>query len=262
MDNLENKTVLLSQMAKIVLPVAGSNPLSANNPPVTYRIVRNTLRKNVGRVQAISTLNNCEKMGDSALEIARNMIEDAVSVSYILSDVDPEKAAAAFFEYRHIQEKQDLNYYSKIPDYLGDDLEKRRSLINDEYKRVLEDFPEFVKKNGDAHHSWSKSGVEGMGEDLRKRGLYSKPEIRNMLRVYQLGSRKVHFNPRGLLGYDDLTSWSNSDKQAQEYSIKGAAAAITSLTVRYFDTVRHYDRSIGGTDVVGQLYKVLASINN
>jgi hypothetical protein len=72
---------------------------------------------------------------------------------------------------------------------------------------------------------------------------------------------KIHFNPRGLLGYDDLKSWSSADKLAQEYSVKGAAAAITSLTVRYFDTVQHYDSAINGTEVVGQLYKVLAMIN-
>jgi hypothetical protein len=134
-------------------------------------------------------------MNDSVLEIARNTIEDSISISYILSDdpTNPEGLAHEFFDFRWVQAKQDLDYYSKIPDYVGDDLNKNRALINKEYKRVLSQYPEFVDKEGNARHSWTKQGVHGMAKQIVKRKLYNNQEKRNLLRVYEVGSRKTHF---------------------------------------------------------------------
>lgn len=239
------KNELLRRMVEIALPIAAADPLG-NDPTMVYRLAQNTLRKNLMRVQSVAILNGYDKMSDSALEIARNIIEDAISLSYVLSDDTdgPEEQAHKFFEYRHVQAKQDLDYYSKLPDYMGEDLNERRDAINREYERVLEEYPEFKNKDGSHRHSWSKNGVEGMADILRKRGCYSKAEIRNMLRVYRLGSRKVHFNPEDLLNLRDQEAWDRSSVRALEYSIKGTAAGFVSVVVRYFDTVRHYDTEV------------------
>lgn len=260
MDVLLKKNELLQEMVKVALPVAESDPLG-DKPSAIYRLARNVLRKNIMRLQAISVLNTFEKMSDSALEIARNIVEDTISLSYILSDDNPEKLADEFFQFRHMQAKQDLDYYSKLPDYIGEDLEKNRAIINQEYRRVIKDYPSFTK-DGSPRHSWSEDGVEGMARTLVKRRHYTKGEIRNVLRVYQLGSRKVHFNPHDILNYHDQFVWDKETKRALEFSIKGAAASFTSLVVRYYDTVRHYDSSINDKEVIEQLYQLLEKINN
>ena len=260
MDELIKKNELLKQMVGIVLPIAESDPLH-DTPLFTYRLVKSVLRKNIMRVQAIFVLNTYDKMSDSGLEIARNMIEDTISVSYILSDEDPEKLAQKFFEFRHIQAKQDLDYYSRIPDYLGEDLEKNRLSIDTEYKRVLAEHPEFTYDDGSPRHSWSKDGVEGMADKLRKRKLYNKTELRNMIRIYQRGSRKVHFNPEDLLNFYDQTTLDSKSMQSLEVTIKATAASLTSLVVRYFDTIKHYDKSTDGSEVIEQLYVILEQIH-
>ena len=247
-------------MVDITLPTAESDPLH-NTSSYVYRLVRSVLRKNIMRLQAVHVLNNFDKMSDSSLEVVRNMIEDSISFSYILSSDDPEKHAYTFFEFRHVQAKQDLDYYSKIPDYLGDDLEKRKKDINKEYLRIREDYPQFFNDDGSPRHSWSKDGVEGMAKVLIKRKHYSKSEIRNILRAYKVGSRKVHFNPEDLLNFYDQNNWDRASIRSLDISIKAAAASFTSIVVRYFDTVNHYDSTISGKEVLAKLYTALETIH-
>jgi len=261
-DTLVQKNELLKEAIAVVKPVAESNPLG-DTPPLTYRIVRNVLRKNILRIQAITTLNTVKDMNDSVLEIARNTIEDSISISYILSDdpANPEKLAYEFFEYRWVQAKQDLDYYSKIPDYVGDDLEKNRALIDKEYKCVLNQYPEFVDKEGNARHSWTKQGVHGMAKQIVKRKLYNNQEKRNLLRVYEVGSRKTHFNPLDILGFDGQKTWNKPSPHDLDITIKVLSATLTSLVLRYFDIVRYYDNSIDGSEIISKLYDIQKQIH-
>jgi hypothetical protein len=261
-DALLKKNELLKKALLLVKPVAESNPLG-DTSSLTYRIVRNVLRKNVLRVQAIITLNTLEDMNDSVLEIARNTIEDSISVSYILSNdlSSPEKLAYEFFEYRWVQAKQDLDYYSKIPDYIGNDLDKDRALINKEFKRVISEYPEFVDKEGNARHSWTKQGVHGMAKQIVKRKLYNNQEKRNLLRVYDVGSRKTHFNPLDILGFNGQKTWSKPSSHDLDITIKVLSATLTSLVIRYFDIARYYDNSVDGSKIILKLYDIQKQIH-
>lgn len=260
LQDLIRKNQILKEMVDIALPTAESDPLHDISSYV-YRLVRSVLRKNIMRLQAIHVLNNFDKMSDSSLEIVRNMIEDSISFSYILSSDDPEKLAHTFFEFRHVQAKQDLDYYSKIPDYQGEDLESKKAEINKEYGRIKKEYPEFFNEDGSARHSWTKDGVEGMAKVLIKRKHYSKSEIRNILRAYKVGSRKVHFNPEDLLNFYDQNNWDRASLRSLDIAIKAAAASFTSIVVRYFDAVNYYDNTITGKEVIDKLYAALESIH-
>jgi hypothetical protein len=260
-DTLLQKNELLKKAVEIIKPVADADPLG-NTASVAYRVVRNVLRKNVMRVQAIAVLNTYDKMSDSALEIARNTIEDSISVSYILSDpTSPEKLAHQFFEFRWVQAKQDLDYYSKIPDYIGEDLDKNRQMINEGFKRVIGEYPDFTNDDGSPRNSWSRQGVDGMAKQLVKRKLYTVQEMRNLLRAYQRGSRKTHFNPVDILGFHDQDTWDKSSITSLDIAIKAVAAGFTSLVVRYFDIVSHYDKTVDGSDTISKLYDIQEQIH-
>ena len=85
-----------------------------------------------------------------------------------------------FFQYRHVQDKQDLDYYSRIPDYIGEDHMKVHEEVNANYETIKKTHPEFFHSAGGPRHTWSDQGVVGMAEIPRKRKLYSKKETRNM----------------------------------------------------------------------------------
>jgi hypothetical protein len=258
MEKIIKRNDALEDMVRLALPLAESDPLKGTSS-YTYRLVRSVLRKNLMRVQSVVLLNKYEKLGDSSLEIVRNMIEDAITVSYILSSTDPEALAKCFFEYRHIQAKQDLNYYTKFPDYTDEYTDI--TAVNGEYKRVMTKYPEFKNKDGSPRHSWSIDGVEGMAKKLVKRNIYRKQEVDNMLRAYQLGSRKVHLNPDDLLKLYDQKSWDVASIRSASISIRGAAASLTSIVVRYHDTIRHYDKNIDTANIDDKLYDLIATIN-
>jgi len=97
MSRIESKNELLKDMIAMVLLIAAADPLH-NVSSAAYRIARIVLRKNLMRIQAVYLLNSTEKLSDCALELARNMIEDTISLSYILSDpVSVEATAESFF---------------------------------------------------------------------------------------------------------------------------------------------------------------------
>lgn len=247
-------------MVVIALPIAESDPLQGK-PSYVYRLARSVLRKNLMRLQAIHVLNGYEKMSDSSLEIVRNIIEDSISFSYILSSKNPEDLAHTFFEFRHIQAKQNLDYYSKIPDYPGEDLAIRRNDINQQYQRVSSKYPQFFNEDGSPRHSWSKDGVEGMAKKLIKRKHYSKSDMRNMLRAYNLGSRKVHFNPEDLLYYYDQSNWDKASLRSLDIAIKATAGSFISIVIRYFDAVNYYSEKKMGSEEVDRLYSLLEKIH-
>jgi hypothetical protein len=233
--------------------IIAEKDLLHDTPSVIYRLGRDLMRKNNTRAQAIAVLNTYEKLSDSSLEITRNMIEDVISYSYILSDNDPEKLAETFFEFRWVQLKQDYDYYSKLGAYKDPD-HISLTKIKSEYSRVMNEYPEFKRPDGSPSHSWSKNGIEGMSGALVKRKVYPKDEMRNIMRMYQRGSRKTHFNPQDLLNYADQEKWDKESFDAARGSILTAAASLISLTIRYYDTIAHYDPELYDNDAINALY--------
>jgi hypothetical protein len=254
------KRELLMEMVKIMIPIADADPLARASSSM-YRLSRNTLRRNVMRVQSAALLLEYEKMSDSALAISRNIIEDAVSLSFILSGPNPESFSMQFFEFRWVQAKQDFDYYSRIPDYIGPDLNTGRQQIEEEYRRVIAEYPDFTDREGNARNSWTDQGIEGMLKILVRRNVYSRAEKRNMLRTYQLGSRETHLNPDNILEYHDQNTWTMSDIRARDTAIKSLAAGLTSIYIRYIDTVIHYKKTYTWKRNAKRMNKLLEKIH-
>ena len=260
MDDLLEKNEILKKMLDATLPVAEADPLGKIESG-TYRVARSVLRKNIMRLQSIIVLNGYDKMSDSSLELVRNMIEDAISLGYILSDENLEEKANSFFQFIRIQDKQDIDYAIKLSPKITNELRQKRNQVYKDYRKVRTGYPKYFKDDNSPRHSWSEHGVDGMADILRKRRVYTKKEIRNMLRAYQLGSRKVHFNPHDLLNYYDQGVWDHASKKSLEISILGAGAGFTSIVVRYFDVIWHYDKNSNGKEIVQVLYDLLEQIH-
>lgn len=254
------KRELLVSMIEVAIPIGDADPLQKVSSAM-YRIARNTLRRNIMRVQSGAVLLTYDKMSDSALEIARNVIEDAISLSYLLSDKDPEKMAMQFFEFRWVQAKFDHDYYSKIPDYMGAELWITKEKIDSEYSRVVKMYPEFLDKFGQPRRSWTKQGIMGMMKQLVVRKVYSKAERDNILRAYEIGSRKTHFNPDNILEFHDQEAWNLAQLKSTEHAIRALASGFMSIIVRYYDTLWYYKPKHPGIRNIQRLYKLQSEIN-
>ena len=188
-----------------------------------------TLRKNIMRIQAINLLCDEVKLASSALELTRNMIEDTISIEYMLAADNPEQAAHKFYEFMWVQLKEDLDYYKLVGvDVAAEEIPDTAERIEEKYAEVTKENPEFLDKNGKVVRSWARRDVEMM---------LSADQIRTLARTYVNGSRKTHFNPVELLNHMEQDAWDISSKDAQRLSLLVSSASLVRLSTRYIDLI-------------------------
>lgn len=250
MDSDENNLKMipiLKEMIATVLPLSEDDPLG-HVPSELYRLSRSILRKNLMRAQCVLVLSGFQKMGDGALEIARNMLEDVISLNYILISQDPVKSTHVFYEFRWVQMMQDYRYYKKLKGYKPSDSIASVKIIKAEHKRVLATYPEFKKGNSEAV-SWSPVGFDSMAASIARSPHYSKEDIDNIKRIYLKGSRKTHFNPEDMLNYFDQEAWDKASTEATRNALLACGSALNSLTLRYNDVINSYDDKLSRYDI-------------
>src|ERR1043166_7865139 len=107
---LRNK---INDLIAVIIPLAEAHPCEGKRTEL-LAAMEGTLRKNIMRIQAINLLCDEEKFASSALELTRKMIEDTISIEYMLAADDPEQAAHKFYEFMWVQLKEDLDYYKLV----------------------------------------------------------------------------------------------------------------------------------------------------
>lgn len=231
---LRNK---INDLIEVIIPLAEAHPCEGKRTQL-LAAMEGTLRKNIMRIQAINLLCDEEKLANSALELTRNMIEDAISIEYMLAADDPEQAAHKFYEFMWVQLKEDLDYYKLVGvEVNSEDLPDTAEKIEEKYAQVTKENPEFLDKNGKVVRSWARRDVEMMLASILKKKALSADQIRTLARTYVNGSRKTHFNPLELLTNMEQETWDITSKDAQKLSLLVSSASLVRLSTRYIDLI-------------------------
>lgn len=228
----------ISVLASDLIPLAEAHPCE-DKATELLNIMEGTLRKNIMRLQAVNLLCDEEKLAGPAFEITRNIVEDAVSIEYLLTEDDPEKAAHKFYEFRWIQLKEDLEYYKLVNTPINsDDFPGTEANIEKEYDRVIKAYSkDFLNTNGKPVRSWPRRDVEMMLSRLEKRKALSPDQIRMIARTYVNGCRKTHFNPVELLLHMNQEAWDASSQEAQKLALIVSSSLLARLSTRYIDLI-------------------------
>ncbi|MDZ7785763.1 MAG: DUF5677 domain-containing protein [Candidatus Saccharibacteria bacterium] len=231
---LRNK---INELIAAIIPLAEAHPCEGKRTEL-LAVMEGTLRKNIMRIQAINLLCGEEKMANSAFELTRNMIEDVISVEYVLASKDPELSAHKFYEFRWVQLKEDLDYYRDVGVEVNvDDFPDTETNIEKEYARVISGYKDFTDKEGKPVRSWARKDVEMMLGSLKKKGVLPEGQIRTVLRTYVDGSRKTHFNPVELLAHMEQDVWDHTSQGSQKLALLVSSSSLVRLSTRYIDLI-------------------------
>jgi len=231
---LRNK---INDLIEVIIPLAEAHPCEGKRTQL-LAAMEGTLRKNIMRIQAINLLCDEPKLANSALELTRNMVEDTISIEYMLAAKDPEQAAHKFYEFMWVQLKEDLDYYKLVGvEVNSEDLPDTAEKIEEKYARVTKANPEFLDKNGKVVRSWARRDVDMMLASIQKKKVLSADQIRTLARTYVNGSRKTHFNPVELMMYMEQDTWDITSNDAQRLSLPVSSASLVRLSTRYIDLI-------------------------
>lgn len=231
---LRNK---INDLIEVIIPLAEARPCEGKRTKL-LAAMEGTMRKNIMRIQAINLLCDEPKLANSALELTRSIIEDTISIEYMLAAKDPEQAAHKFYEFMWVQLKEDLDYYKLVGvEVNSEDMPDIAEKIEEKYAQVTKENPEFLDKNGKIVRSWARRDVEMMLASILKKKVLSADQIRTLARTYVNGSRKTHFNPVELLTHMDQETWDISSTDAQKLALLVSSASLARLSTRYIDLI-------------------------
>lgn len=233
-NELRNK---INDLIQIIIPLAEAHPCEGKRTEL-LSVMEGTLRKNIMRMQAINLLCDEEKLANSAFELTRNVIEDVVSVEYMLASENPEHSAHMFWEFKWVQLKEDLDYYHDVGiEASSKDFPDTDTNIEKEYARVIKEYKDFTNKDGKPVRSWARKDVEMMLSSLKKRDVLSEDQIKTLLRTYVEGSRKTHFNPVELLAHMRQDTWDHTSQGSQKLALVVSSSSLVRLSTRYIDLI-------------------------
>lgn len=251
----------IEELSQALIPIAAESPCKDKEAEM-LRVLEGAFRKNLKRVQAIRVLSVMPQQGSSALELARNMLEDVISIEYMLAK-DGDKMATRFHEFRWVQLHEDLQYYRSVGVDMNDaDFPDTEANIEKEYRRVVEEYPDFLDKNGNPKRSWAGRDVDMMLASVIKKKVLKPREQVTITRSYTEGSRKTHFNPIDNMSRIDPTLWEFSNQQANKLSLLSGLSSMIRLTTRFIDLISqtegrntHHDVAAIATRIFGELDK-------
>jgi hypothetical protein len=199
--------------------------------------------------------------GDSCLDLSRRVIEDLISLEYMIFK-GKEKYALKFFEYQAIEAKQDLDFLEAIGAPIDEEfrlhIEENYNKIKRKFldgggrakKKAWTELTEYLISQGkidqqtqlqidelfeqrypntseQPRRAWAGLDTEAMIEELVSGGVISAKEKRSLSTTYILGNRKNHFSPT------DIRSFLHNDpdnKMSEANLAISLTAVITSVT--------------------------------
>lgn len=162
------------------------------------RILEGVFRKGYFTLQTIVVLADMvEKdkqsqitFGGSILDLSRRVFEDMIYMEYINESGKKEEYSKQFFDYIHIDRKNDL-------DFLLNSGVKIDHKIIEIVKSKYENAPQKLKDR----HNWAGQSVEQIITWLVKKGKIEELRKADVLKIYTAGNRKNHTSPSDILGH-------------------------------------------------------------
>lgn len=202
------------------------------------KILVGIYRKNVFTLYSIRWLANQPILSDSTLDLARSMIEDTISVEYMIAN-NKEKMAKKFQRYLWVQ----LHQVSEFMKTIGQDASKNElqidtKKVDKEYQAVKKEFTHYSKTGESDLRSWIGKDTETLIKELYEKKVLSEFDISRTSIGYIYGCWKNHLNPYDISGYLDNETHEIGRNQAIRQALVFGATCLIRLTTRYIDEIR------------------------
>lgn len=244
---------LTDELLETTQSLAKSYPEKTNE---FLKILVGIYRKNVFTLYSIRWLANQPMLSDSTLDLARSMIEDTITVEYMIAN-DKEKMAKKFQRYLWIQ----LHQVSEFMKTIGQDASKNElqidtKKVDKKYQVVKKEFTHYSKVGATDLRSWTGRDVETLIKELSEKKALSEFDISRTSIGYVYGCWKNHLNPYDVASYLDSETHEISRNQAARQALVYGATCLIRLTTRYIDELRF----ISGKNVFNEVGKTVVEL--
>lgn len=243
-------------------PLAESFPKIKGKPFLGIMAV--IYRKNFFTLSSIRYLAEKPEFGDKALDLARSMIEDVVSVEYMLAN-GKDNLARKFRRFLWVQLHQESEFMKTLgndPGKLGIDMDE----VNKEYLKVKKEFTH--KPSNTDLHSWLGMDVDKILESLEvniksdKEFKMTQHDIDVTSIGYVYGNRKNHLNPYDVFSFLDEDNHKISRETDRRQALVFSSTCIIRLTTRYIDEIRSATKKDDFEDVARKVKEVFAEMDS
>jgi hypothetical protein len=246
----ELKSIVL-ELSDVTDPLAMAYPKDPND---FTNVLIGILRKNKHTLIAIEHICDDTNFGGSALDLLRSMIEDVISVDWMILK-GKDKTAKKFKRFLPVQFHTSMEFWKELQaDIKETDLEVSFKNIEEDFENVKK---EFTFREDEIQRSWSGVSTEQMLIDLHDEKALKDFDVSRLTMAYTFGNWKNHLNP-----YDIETTYLRSDSLIQngEHAAKQAlfigALVIIRLTQRYIDELRFAARKDIYQDIADKVQKI------
>lgn len=241
---------LMDKLLEATHSLAKSHP-TAEKDKFYIRVIEGIFRRNTFTFLAIRYLANNPPLADSAEVLTRKMIEDLISIEYMLLG-DKEKMAKQFQDFIYIQIYQEIEQRKTLGYNIPSEEDMKKLLARTE--KLKQQY--WHKKSNSFMHSWSGKSAEQMWHQLAKAKVFNDHDIKIILHGYTHGSWKNHPNPADTITYmtNDLRN-ENNQRSLMQATILSMFTFIR-LTTRYIDELRQIKQE----DVYEDVNKVVKEI--
>jgi len=237
-----------------------TQPLAKNYPEKTnefLKILVGIYRKNVFTLYSIRWLSNQPMLSDSTLDLARSMIEDTISVEYMIAN-DKEEMAKKFQRYLWVQ----LHQVSEFMKTIGQNASKNElqidtDKVDKEYQAVKKEFTHYSKTSESDLKSWIGKDIETLMKELYEKGKLNEFDTSRTSIGYVYGCWKNHLNPYDVAGYLDNETHEIGRNQAVRQALVFGATCLIRLTTRYIDEIRFVSGQNKHQDIAGKVIGLL-----
>lgn len=225
---------VIVELLDVTHPLVSQVPIGES---VFLRVLETTYRRAYHTLAAISLLSQDDMLGGPASILTRSLLEDSISIEYMLAK-DKEEKAQRFRDFYYVQAKED-NRFITSQGLDGDpQIKESFDTIEKEFERVKQSF---MNKKKELLRSWDGKDVDRLLSELKnaKPTTISAKNIKTISRSYLIFNRKTHFNPIDLTVYFDQKAIEISYKTSMMESLPVAVGTYVRLTTRYIDEISH-----------------------
>lgn len=257
-------TSTADELIKILKPLADNHHQPNGN--WFLAVMEGIYRRNYLGLIAIRYLANNKIFGDKALDLSRAIIENSVSVEYMIA-FGRRRLARKFRRFFAVQVHQDAEFMTKLKQ------NPQRVLPSIDLKQVERDYKkvklEFTYKPGIDMHSWIGKGVDKMLLELkdlmesgRKRLKLTDHDIELTSVGYIHGNRKNHLNPLGVLPFMMPEDLKYDSEQSMREALVFSLTCIIRLSNRYIDEIRQTQKKNVYADIAEKIKEVFKQMDS
>ncbi len=230
---------ILDDLLDATHALAEAHPCPHNTEDKFLRVLEATYRRDTFTMLAISYLSQKLPLADSAVDLVRKVIEDTISIEYMIAK-GKQEMAEKFQKFMWIQIHQNKEFLKTTGanfEALG--IAQKSEELERKYQEVQGDFIHAPTQTD--LRSWignDAKDVEDMLRQLKQMGKMNDFDVSRTAIGYVRACWKNHFNPYDVMAYLTNDLLEASTQEAMNHALIFAATCHYRLTTRYIDQIR------------------------